>query len=329
MFKSQVDGTGLLVAVAAAALSLMLFSAGPFDWLGSICGLALLLIVLGYDREGYRSVFESMGFAATVGLCLTIASTIILRVLAGTLAQPAPIAGRIGSEWMPAIWLFVTVVFCLIDRARMGARLPQVAIPSTPFAPRVIAPAPAPPAPSPAPPVSAPAPPAPELPRPLAREAPPAPPPPAVGPRPAFTQPTFSQSAPEPVATPAPSPVPQAPPMAAPQPAYAPPPQPAYAAPPPQPVYAPPPPTPPPPPQVAPAAPGKEAMIYVTLVGEGLNVLRAVRAENLGRDYYRIVEEMPEGETWQYGPGQVVRCKKRNLSSGKAMVAFEEAQRAG
>jgi hypothetical protein len=68
-------------------------------------------------------------------------------------------------------------------------------------------------------------------------------------------------------------------------------------------------------------------MIYVNLIGEGLNVLRAVQAENLGRDYYRIVEEMPEGETWQYGPGQVVKCKKRNLSSGKAMVAYEEAQR--
>jgi hypothetical protein len=58
-----------------------------------------------------------------------------------------------------------------------------------------------------------------------------------------------------------------------------------------------------------------------------LNVLRAVQAENLGRDYYRIVEPMPENETWQFGPGQVVRCKKKNLSSGKAMVAFEEAQR--
>ena len=28
-------------------------------------------------------------------------------------------------------------------------------------------------------------------------------------------------------------------------------------------------------------------MIYVTLVGEGLNVLRAVRAEHLGRDFYK------------------------------------------
>ena len=64
------------------------------------------------------------------------------------------------------------------------------------------------------------------------------------------------------------------------------------------------------------------------LVGEGLNVLRAVRAEHIGRDFYRIAEAMPDGETWQFGPGQIVRCRKKNLSSGKAMVAVEEAPRA-
>ena len=68
-------------------------------------------------------------------------------------------------------------------------------------------------------------------------------------------------------------------------------------------------------------------MIYVSLIGEGLNVLRSVRAEHLGRDYYRIIDTVPEGEIWEYGPGQVVRCKKKNLSSGKAMVAYEEAPR--
>ena len=79
--------------------------------------------------------------------------------------------------------------------------------------------------------------------------------------------------------------------------------------------------------QTPPVPSGKEAMIYVTLVGEGLNVLRAVRAEHLGRDYYKIIEPMPDGETWQFGPGQVVKAKKKSLSSGKAMVATEEAQR--
>ncbi len=315
MSKSQLDGTGLLVAVAAAALALNLFS-GPFDWLGSICGLVLVFLVLGYDREGYRTVFESIAFAGTVALCLTVAATIVLRVLAGSLAQPAPVAGRIGGEWLPAIWLFVTVVFCLVDRARMSGRVPQSLIPpsvapSPSFAPIVLTPQPAsPPAPAPLPV---------EPPRPIVREtvvpAPPPPPPAPVTPPPppsraAFTQPAFSQPpAPEPVYVAPPPP----PPVAAPPP----PPEPVYSAPP-----------PPPPPQAVPVPAGKEATIYVTLVGEGLNVLRAVRAEHLGRDYYKIVEETPQGELWQYGPGQVVRCKKKNLSSGKAMVAYEEAQRA-
>jgi hypothetical protein len=37
---------------------------------------------------------------------------------------------------------------------------------------------------------------------------------------------------------------------------------------------------------------------------------------------------MPEGENWEYAPGQVVRCRKKNLSSGKGLVAYEEAPRA-
>ena len=80
--------------------------------------------------------------------------------------------------------------------------------------------------------------------------------------------------------------------------------------------------------QAAPIPSGPQVTIYVTLVGEGLNVLRGVLAEHVGRDFYKIVEPMPEGETWQYGPGQVVRCKKKNLSGGKALVAIEEAPRA-
>lgn len=76
------------------------------------------------------------------------------------------------------------------------------------------------------------------------------------------------------------------------------------------------------------APPLRQAEIYVSLIGEGLNLMRTVRAEHLGRDFYKILEEMPEGETWEYRPGQVVRCKKKNLSTGKGLVAFEEAPRA-
>lgn len=96
----------------------------------------------------------------------------------------------------------------------------------------------------------------------------------------------------------------------------------------PTPVSAPPPAPVSPPPAAIEAPAGKQTEIFVTLVGEGLNVLRRVRAEHMGRDYYRIVDEMPAGETWQFEPGQIVRCKKTKLSSGKGLVAFEEAPRA-
>ena len=83
-----------------------------------------------------------------------------------------------------------------------------------------------------------------------------------------------------------------------------------------------------PPAPPAPPPPPPQTDIYVTLVGEGLNLMRTVKAEHVGRDFYKIIEPMPEGETWEFGPGQVVRCKKRNLSTGKALVAVEEAPRA-
>ncbi len=134
-------------------------------------------------------------------------------------------------------------------------------------------------------------------------------------------------------------------PAAASAPAPTPVPRPAFAPPIPQPVmsgtaetemHPDPTPTPPAPAMAGstPAAPvppvltGKEVSIYVTMVGEGMNMLRPVRAEHLGRDFYIIVEDMPSDENWEFVPGQVVRCKKKNLSNGKGLVAFEEAPRA-
>jgi hypothetical protein len=66
----------------------------------------------------------------------------------------------------------------------------------------------------------------------------------------------------------------------------------------------------------------------VNLLGEGMVMLRPVRAEHIGGNYYHIIDEMPANERWEFLPGQVVRCQKRNLSSGKALVAVEEAPRA-
>lgn len=67
-----------------------------------------------------------------------------------------------------------------------------------------------------------------------------------------------------------------------------------------------------------------EAIIYVDVIGGGISFLRSVKAEHVARDIYRIVDDMPDYEQWRYGPGQTVRCKIKKLSSGKALVAYQE-----
>jgi hypothetical protein len=87
---------------------------------------------------------------------------------------------------------------------------------------------------------------------------------------------------------------------------------------------APPQPQQPPQPQPVSVRRPEEATIYVDVVGGGIAFLRSVRAEHVARDIYRIVDIMPADEQWRYQPGQTVRCKKRKLSSGKALVAYQE-----
>ena len=269
METSRIDSVALLAAIVALALA---FAAahGEFSYLTSIAGLSLLLVLFAYDRQGYRSGWQSLAFAAVAGMSLALAGAFVFV----SYLHPAR---DVLDKWLALAWLAGTFVFCVMDRVRMSSRAPAslgltagsvmpppVAISTRPvFAPSAPASTPAstpPPAPAPAPP-----------------------------------SPTTPALAPEPVVeeVSAPSAAPVSAPSAA--------------------IEAP---------------PGKQTEIFVNLVGEGLNVLRRVRAEHMGRDFYRIVDEMPSGETWQFQPGQIVRCKKNKLSSGKGLVAFEEAPRA-
>lgn len=320
MQKSQIDAATLAAATVAAALALMLLP-GPFAWLASIGGLILLVILFSYDREGYRSLFQSLAFSAVCGFCFALAAGAIFQFMAAN-GEVHLANGQWSSKWLPLTCVFATAVFWNIDRARMGAREPielrqargGAAIPQG-FIPRTgVVPASVPDlAPSediqrvetaqqgetaqPERPIVATVPPqtsiftrapitpepspAPAIPEPIARAAPA-----AETERPAPAGPSLVRAQPLPAESPRPSPMPIIP------------------------------------------RTGKETMIYISLMGEGLNVLRSVKAEHLGRDFYKIIDEVPEGETWQYQPGQVVRCKKQNLSSGKALVAVEEAPRA-
>jgi hypothetical protein len=70
------------------------------------------------------------------------------------------------------------------------------------------------------------------------------------------------------------------------------------------------------------------ARIYVRLLNEGVDVWRPVAASHLQGDVYQIGAEnqRPEGEEWEFGAGELVRCRKRTFSGGTVgLVAFERA----
>jgi hypothetical protein len=66
--------------------------------------------------------------------------------------------------------------------------------------------------------------------------------------------------------------------------------------------------------------------VYVGLLDEGLSVSRPVEAEHVGGDSYRLLGRVPDGEKWQFQPGDVVICKKQKLSMGLELLAQEKRE---
>jgi len=66
--------------------------------------------------------------------------------------------------------------------------------------------------------------------------------------------------------------------------------------------------------------------IYVYLVGEGVDVWRAVAAESLGQSLYRILpaEDKEATEVWEFQPGDIVRCEQMSFSEGEGLVAVSK-----
>ncbi|MFL6352622.1 MAG: hypothetical protein ACJ74Z_12340 [Bryobacteraceae bacterium] len=297
MTNPRIDAFALIAAVIAAGLGPILLT-GPAAWVNSIAGISLLLILFAYDREGYRSVSQSLAFSAVCGFSLVLAATgLRFWFVQNEWAGPGVRSGidHFTAQWLPLTWVCATIVFWAIDRTRMSSRegaggeTGREAVRRVRGSSLSIAGEPTPIRRA-------------EVVREEARVTPAAPATPVsvvqneVGPVAASgATATSGPGSMSGVGVP-PGSTPAAAPEIVPQ-------------------------------GSVPVRPLKEAMVYVGLVGEGLNVMRSVKAEHLGRNYYRIIESMPEGERWEYGPGQIVRCEKKKLSSGKALVAVEEAPR--
>ncbi|MBV9611754.1 MAG: hypothetical protein JO091_04750, partial [Acidobacteriaceae bacterium] len=99
MQKSQIDAATLAAATVAAAIALMLLP-GPFAWLASIGGFILVLLLFSYDQEGYRSLFQSMAFAAVCGFCTAVACGIIFQMMEAQ-GEVHLANGQWSTKWMP------------------------------------------------------------------------------------------------------------------------------------------------------------------------------------------------------------------------------------
>lgn len=69
--------------------------------------------------------------------------------------------------------------------------------------------------------------------------------------------------------------------------------------------------------------------IFVSLLDEGVEVWRPVRAQHLHDDIYRIVEQPydRETETWQFEPYDEVVCELIRSSEGRILAATKLAGR--
>lgn len=62
--------------------------------------------------------------------------------------------------------------------------------------------------------------------------------------------------------------------------------------------------------------------VFVALLGEGTDVWRPVQAEPVGGDRYRLLGTIPDGEVWQFQPGDTVHCITRKFSGGTGLAAI-------
>jgi hypothetical protein len=65
--------------------------------------------------------------------------------------------------------------------------------------------------------------------------------------------------------------------------------------------------------------------VYVALLDEGTDAWRPVAAEQVRPGLFRLLGPVPEGEHWQFQPGDIVRCQERVPSAGRALTAVERS----
>jgi len=56
--------------------------------------------------------------------------------------------------------------------------------------------------------------------------------------------------------------------------------------------------------------------VHVALLGEGTPVWRPVQTRHVHGAVFEILGSVPDGEAWEFQPGQFVECEEQVFSSG-------------
>lgn len=63
--------------------------------------------------------------------------------------------------------------------------------------------------------------------------------------------------------------------------------------------------------------------IFVYLPTEAVDVWRPVTATHIKEDEFQLAGPVPDGETWEFQPGEIVRCREQKFEDGEiCLVAF-------
>ena len=69
-----------------------------------------------------------------------------------------------------------------------------------------------------------------------------------------------------------------------------------------------------------------EKTVYMSLVAEGTECWRPVRAVQIGGDIFEVSDNIPEDESWAFAPFSHVRCRDKVFADGQVgLVVFAYA----
>ena len=71
----------------------------------------------------------------------------------------------------------------------------------------------------------------------------------------------------------------------------------------------------------------RPSTVFVALLDEGTAAWRPVTAEPLAHGLFRLIGPVPDGESWEFQPGEVVRCVERTFSDGSCRLVAVEGRR--